>query len=208
MGFLLKMMKKIRKWQHRALNAIVSKNKNIGLGERAELFVRSFEHQLSSGSRILDIGGGWGFYREPLTRRGHQHVVLDVVNPGLQKAPVVLYPGQRIPFGDKSFDVSLFVTVLHHIHDIDQVLDEARRVTKDKIIIVEDLYQHALGRWWTVLRDQIYNFEFFGHPKNFKTKQAWIKFFEEKHFLFKEEIEIRTKLAGLGILNGVLTFEV
>ncbi len=201
-------MKKIRKWQHGALNAIVSKNSNIGLDARAELFVRSFEHQLSSGSRILDIGGGWGFYREPLSRRGHQHVVLDVVNPGIQKAPVVIYPGQRIPFDDKSFDVSLFATVLHHIHDIDRVLDEARRVTKEKIIIVEDLYHHRAGRWWTILRDQIYNFEFFGHPKNFKTKQEWIKFFEAKQFLFKEEIEVTTKLAGLSILNGILTFEV
>ena len=206
MEFLLKMMRKIRKWQHRALSAIVSKNSNIGLDARAELLVGHFEHQLPPGSRILDIGGGWGFYREPLSRRGHEHVVIDVVKPGIQKAPVVIYPGKRIPFDDKSFDVSLFVTVLHHIHDIDAVIEEACRVTRKKIIIVEDFYHHELGRWWTVLRDQIYNFEFFGHPKNFKKKQEWIVFLEAKSLLFKEAIEIKTELAGLSILNGILTF--
>jgi len=199
---------KIRDWQHQALSSMVRQNPNLGLDQRAEDFVRIFENFLPQESRILDIGGGWGFYDEPLKKRGHHLTVLDVVKPGIQRCPVVIYSGDRIPFPDQSFDVSMFVTVLHHIKDIDHVVKEALRVTRKQIIIVEDLYNHQLGRWWSILRDQIYNFEFVGHPKNFKKKSEWIDFFNSKVLTLSFEKELKTHLVGLSILNGVMVFDI
>lgn len=197
----------IRDLQHRALSFAVKSNPNLGLEDRAEGFVKIFEKFLPDQSRVLDIGGGWGFYHEPLKQRGHHTTVIDVVKPGIQKCPVIIYDGGQMPFEDKSFDVSMFVTVLHHIPDIDHVVNEALRVTRKRLIVVEDLYNHPMGRLWTVLRDQIYNFEFFGHPKNFKKSSEWNDYFRQKGLDLIFEQELTTRLTGLSILNGVKVFD-
>lgn len=199
---------KIRRFQRQVLDGIVSRNPSLGLDQRAEFFTALFENFLPPQSRILDIGGGWGFYGEPLEKRGHSHTVLEVINPGYQRAPVVIYdPSKPMPFPDKSFDVSLFVTVLHHIPDPQAVLREAKRITRDRIIVVEDLYHHALGRLWTIFRDQLYNCEFYGHPCQFKKKEEWLRIFEALDFGVLNTQEVYTRLAGLKILNGIFVLK-
>ena len=199
---------KIRKWQHQLHAKTISPNQTWGLENRAEGFVQLFEKWLTVPSRILDIGGGWGFYADPLMRRGHKTTVLDVVKPGFQKAPVVLYGGKRIPFPDKSFDASLLITMLHHVPEPEELIREAKRVTRNTLIVVEDIYNHALGRAWTIVRDQLYNFEFFGHPRQFKKGKEWITFFERMGFTLLEEKRVYTWIAGLRILNGVFVFKI
>lgn len=179
------------------------------LEERAESLVQLFENHLAHGSRVLDIGGGWGFYRKPLENRGHHVTVLDVTRPAFQKAPVVIYEsGTRFPFADKSFDTSLIITALHHISDPEYVIREARRVTKNTIVVVEDLYHHWLGKMWTIWRDKLYNFEFFGHPCQFKTKEEWLRFFPGQGLSLIEQKNVYTWIAGMRILNGVFVLRV
>ncbi|MBI3306536.1 MAG: class I SAM-dependent methyltransferase [Candidatus Omnitrophica bacterium] len=197
----------IRKLQRDLLDGVVSRFPGIGLDKRAEFLVQVFENYLPQRSQILDVGGGWGFYADPLTKRGHQVTVLDVVKPAFQKAPLVLYGGERFPFPDKSFDVSMLITVLHHVPFPEKIIAEVKRVTRRSVVLVEDLYHHALGRWWTVLRDQLYNFEFFGHPCNFKKREEWISLFGSLGFSLKEEQKVYTWLSGLRILNGVFIFK-
>ena len=200
-------MKKIRKFQRVLLDEVVRRTSVAPLEKRAEFFVNRFKGFLPAASKVLDIGGGWGFYAEPLERRGHHLTVLDVVKPAFQKAPVVVYEGGRFPFPEKSFDVSLLVTMLHHVPDPAVVIREAGRVTRRFLIVVEDLYHHALGRFWTVLRDRLYNFEFFGHPCQFRKKEDWVALFGKLGYKLVSEDEVYTQLAGLRILNGILIFE-
>lgn len=177
---------------------------SLGLDRRAENFVSLFKEFIPSSSRVLDIGGGWGFYEEPLRRsRNCEVTVLDVVEPGFRKVPVVVYEGEKIPFPDQSFDVSLLVTVLHHVPDPEKVLREARRVTRRFVIVVEDLYHTALGRIWTVLRDSFYTLEFVGHPRNFRKKEEWFRCFRNLGFGVESEREVYTSLLGIRILNGI-----
>jgi ubiquinone/menaquinone biosynthesis C-methylase UbiE len=198
----------IKNCQRNVLDAVVRHVPSLGLSERAEGFVHAFEAYLPPASRVLDIGGGWGFYHKPLIERGHQHTVIDVVKPGFQKAPVVIYDGKRIPFPDKSFDASLLITVLHHIPDPESVIREAKRVTQGRVIVVEDLFRHRLGGWWTCLRDKLYNFEFLGHAGQFKKKEEWVALFQRQGLRLIFEKEMYTWLSGLRILNGVMVFEV
>lgn len=197
----------VRRWQTRLLDGIVCRSPKLGLDKRAEWFATLFEKHLKSKSQILDLGGRWGFYVEPLRRRGHQITVLDVVRPRLQKAPVVIYDGEHIPFEDKTFDAVLLATVLHHIPDPVRVLKEARRVVKNRLVIIEDLYHHRLGRWWTILRDRFYNFEFFGHPCQFRKADEWRELIEKLGFKFVGEEKVYTRLLGIRILNGIMIFE-
>jgi ubiquinone/menaquinone biosynthesis C-methylase UbiE len=181
----------------------------IGLDKRAEEFVGHFKDRIPLGARVLDIGGGWGFYVEPLERlRQCEVTVLDVVQPGFQKAPVVVYSGETMPFPDGFFDISLLVTMLHHVPDPEKILREARRVTRRFVIVIEDLYRTSWGRWWTILRDQIYNFEFVGHPCQFKKKEEWFQCFQKLGFGLESEKETYTSLLGMRILNGIFVLRV
>lgn len=201
-------LSEVRNFQRACQDEIVKNSPSLGLDNRAESFVRLFERQLKQKSEVLDIGGRWGFYSEPLRERGHHLTVLDVVRPSFQKAPVVLYDGKRFPFADKSFDTSLLITVLHHIKDWSGIIEEAKRVTRKTLILVEDTYHHQVGRWWTILRDMIYNFEFIGHPCRFQKPQQWIEGFESAGFSLIEQKKVYTWLAGLRILNHVFVFQV
>jgi SAM-dependent methyltransferase len=177
------------------------------LEARAETIVRFFEDQIPAKSRILDLGGGWGFYAGPLKKRGHESLVLDVLKPGYQKAPVILYDGSKIPFPDGSFDVTILVTMLHHVPDPEALFKEVRRVTRQKVVVVEDLYHHAAGRCWTICRDRILNVEFTSHPHQFRTDSGWREFFKVAGFNICSFKSFYTWLLGLRILNGVYVLE-
>ena len=169
--------------------------------------VRLFEKQLPEKSRILDLGGGWGFYQEPLAKREHESLVLDVVKLDYQKAPVVIYDGGKIPFDDQSFDVTILITMLHHVPDPEALLREVRRVTRKKVIVVEDLYHHGLGRFWTICRDRMLNMEFMEHPHQFRKHEGWLEFFGLFGFRLVEFKNFYTWLAGFRILNGLYIWE-
>ena len=194
-------------FQRRILDGIVRHFAHGELEARAEKIVRLFEKQIPSGCRILDLGGGWGFYAQPLTKRGHEHLVLDVVKPGYQKAPVVLYDGSRIPFPDASFDVTVLVTMLHHVPDPEALLKEVRRVTRRKVIVVEDLYHHRVGRFWTICRDRFLNVELIDHPHQFRTDAGWREFFKTSGFEVSSFKSFYAWLMGFRILNGVYILE-
>ena len=196
-----------QKLQTRLLDKLVKSFPALGLDKRAEFFVKIFENYLPPASRILDIGGRWGYYAAPLEQRGHHVTVLDVVKPGYQQHPVVVYPGDTMPFPDKSFDVSLLVTMLHHVGDPEAILKEAARVTSKRLIVIEDLYHHAAGRWWTEMRDRFYNFEFYGHPCNFKKMGEWLELFRSLEFSPISVERSYTWLSGLRILNGIFVLD-
>lgn len=194
----------IRKVQREFLDWLVGHLPRLGLEKRADGFTSIFQDFIPRGASVLDIGGGWGFYAEPLKRRlGCEVTVLDVVEPKFKKAPVLTYEGERIPFPDKTFEVSLLVTVLHHVPIPEKVLAEAKRVTRGFVIVVEDLYRHRLGRIWTILRDSFFTFEWFGHPRQFRTKDQWRRCFQALGFEIEAEKEVHTRLLGLSILNGI-----
>ncbi|OQA56122.1 MAG: hypothetical protein BWY42_01162 [Candidatus Omnitrophica bacterium ADurb.Bin277] len=198
---------RLRTYQRGFLDSLVGCCFRGSLEKRAELITCFFEKALSPGSRVLDLGGGWGFYSRPLARRGHESVILDVIRPGYQKAPVVLYEGERIPFDDESFDAAILITMLHHVPDPEKLLREVRRVTRGKVVVVEDLFHHGLGRFWTICRDRLLNMEFMSHPHQFRKHEEWVRSFERQGFKLVRFEKFYTWLAGLRILNGLYVLE-
>jgi SAM-dependent methyltransferase len=197
----------LRIFQRRVLDGIVRHVAHGALEVRAERIVQLFENQIPRKSRILDLGGGWGFYAGPLKTRGHEHLVLDVVDPGYKKSPVVLYDGLKIPFPDQSFDVTILMTMLHHVPDPQALFEEVRRVTRQKVVVVEDLYHHTVGRLWTICRDRILNVEFMAHPHQFRKDGGWREFFKMAGFEVSSFKSFYTWLSGMRILNGIYVLE-
>src|ERR1035441_154933 len=108
---------------------------------RAEFNFRSIEALIPRGSRVLDVGA-WSCYLGQLLRdrMGCEVLSLDVVNANQTDMPFQVFDGQALPVDSGSFDVVLFLYVLHHAADDQPLLDEASRVLRDGgcLLIAED----------------------------------------------------------------------
>lgn len=196
----------IRSGQRRILEFFVRHFFVGALRQRACQVVSVWDNWVTHSISWLDVGGSWGFCAAELKKRGFSAWVVDVVKPAVQEAPVFIYPGDRLPFQDASWDVVSMITMLHHVPNPGALVLEAARVTKKHVLLVEDLDGFG-GRFWTVLRDMIFNLEFFGHPKQFRRQVEWTAFFEERGLKLVRFEKVRTRLLGLPIENGFYLFE-
>jgi SAM-dependent methyltransferase len=105
---------------------------------------------LETGASVLDIGCGEGYVLDELRARGVPDVQgVDIVDIRRNKEyPFRLYDGQTLPFPDRSFDLVVLSFVLHHVpNDRKLVLiEEALRVSRAKVVIVEDTPSSAFDR--------------------------------------------------------------
>jgi SAM-dependent methyltransferase len=88
-------------------------------------------------ARLLDVGCGDGLLAALIGQKR-----LDVELQGIDvllreqvHIPVEMFDGQTIPYTRASFDVVMFVDVLHHTEDPMVLLREARRVARRAIVI-------------------------------------------------------------------------
>ena len=140
---------------------------------RAEKIIGQIELHLKKNNRILDIGSGTCAVCEILQSKGYETTPLDVMNLSFNKdIKPILYGGEKIPFADNKFDVSLIITVLHHSPNPNRILKEAKRVSK-RIIVVEDIYRNSLHKFLTYFFDSILSLHFFNHPHNNKDDKGW-----------------------------------
>src|SRR2546426_4495126 len=106
------------------------------------------------GPRLLDLGAGEGWVAEALrTRAAVWACAVDVGPFRLAAEPYVVYDGARLPFGDGAFDTTLLSLALHHAETPEAVLDEAVRVTRGRLLVVESVYRDRVERFWLDLLD-------------------------------------------------------
>ena len=102
--------------------------------------------QLHDGEKVLDIGCGDGKIDYLIMQKKNVEIWgVDVLLRNKTYIPVKEYDGKRIPFTDDSFDVAVFIDVLHHTEDKIDILTEAKRVTREKIIIKDHLLKGVLA---------------------------------------------------------------
>lgn len=177
---------------------IIKKRRKKRAGKHSALF----ENFIPFGSKVLDIGAGRGFIAKDIAEKRKVDVtLLDVVNFNQTNLPFVLYNGETIPFSENSFDVSLLITVLHHCDEPENVLSEAIRVSKSRLIIIEDVYRSFWGKKYIIFLDTLFNLPCLikqpreNMPFNFKTESEWRTIF--KNFNLKIVYQKRFKLFGI-----------
>ena len=141
---------------------------------RARSKARLIRTALSGGERILDIGGAEGYVAHRLWREGHAVTLLDVADRNRTRLPLVRYNGKDIPLADGAYDVGSVVYVLHHCHDADSVLREARRVCA-KLVVIETTYATPGQRRLITFLDGLIN-SLRGlrpEPLDFDTPEGW-----------------------------------
>jgi SAM-dependent methyltransferase len=105
-----------------------------------DAFLALISHlDLPRGARVVDLGGGSGWVSELLARFGFRPVLVDVARSLLHLSVqrlqmhglaghVVAADMTALPFASGSVDAVIVVDALHHVADVEVVLQEVRRV--------------------------------------------------------------------------------
>lgn len=128
---------------------------------------------------ILDIGSGDCIVAQQIQKdTGVCITCIDRVDYNKTDLPLIVYESHILPFDDESFDAVMLLFVLHHSADYTGLLEEARRVCRNKLIIIEDTYSGAFERWIICLIDMLWNFRnSVPTPFSFLKGDEWIRVF-------------------------------
>ena len=125
---------------------------------RAERLGKYIIKSTDNCSSLLDYGCGNMVLTRHLTKNTNMNIVgIDMVDNNLTDLPLLNYEGGKLPFEDNSFDASLAVFVLHHCLDVAASLKELIRVTRKKIIIIEEVYTNFFEKFILYSHDWIGN---------------------------------------------------
>ncbi|NDJ86942.1 MAG: class I SAM-dependent methyltransferase, partial [Chloroflexi bacterium] len=106
-----------------------------------------------TGGSTLDVGTGGGLFAKAFAQRGAQVAGVDISPEMLAAARSFLpegdfrqAPAEALPFADDSFDLVFMGHVFHEVDDYVKALKEARRVSFNRIAILEWPYrEHKHG---------------------------------------------------------------
>jgi SAM-dependent methyltransferase len=120
----------------------------VSWSDRAQLYRDSAAHRegedldlvvaWSEGAEsALDVATGGGHVARRLREAGIDVVTVDPA-PGMQ--PNVVSRGEELPFADGSFDVVTCRVAAHHFDDVPKAMSEMARVSRDRVIVVDNLF--------------------------------------------------------------------
>jgi ubiquinone/menaquinone biosynthesis C-methylase UbiE len=149
---------------------------------RAEVIAKQAAAMIPPGSQLLDVGCGDG----SLAARVAQIVPLtNVQGAEVHARPDCaiecrLFDGKSLPFPDNSFDVCLFVDVLHHTMDPETICREAVRVSRKHVVIKDHLCENRVDDATLRFMDWAGNRSHgVALPYNYLSQKRWDKLFED-----------------------------
>jgi SAM-dependent methyltransferase len=90
------------------------------------------------GVKALDVATGGGHVARRLREAGADVVSADRA-PGMN--PDVLCPAEDLPFENESFDVVTVRIAPHHFEDVQAAVREMARVSRDRVVIQDTLFE-------------------------------------------------------------------
>jgi len=125
---------------------------------------------------VLDVGAGDGKLARLLLEQ-RPDLKIEGVDPLVRPEtaiPVTAFDGKRLPYPDRSFDVVLFVDVLHHTDDPAVLLREAARVARHGVVIKDHTRHGQLSRQILRFMDYIGNARHgVSIPADYWTQDRW-----------------------------------
>jgi len=102
-----------------------------------------YQKEIMSG-KVLKVGYGLGFTSYFIKLFNKEISSLDVVinHDSLNGNGVKIYDGKTIPFLEKSFDTVICTYTLHHAENPEALFEELCRVSKSKVIVIEETYKN------------------------------------------------------------------
>ena len=148
---------------------------------------------IPSGVHVLDVGCGDGTI-DHLLKQQRPDVSIEGIDPLVRPntyVPVRSFDGESIPYPDRSFDVVMFVDVLHHILDPRILLREAARV--GKTVLIKDHFREGFLAGATLrAMDWVGNARHgVALPYNYWPRSKWISAFAD---IGLQPVEMKTEL--------------
>lgn len=124
-----------------ATTAVGALHEKLVFGRRVRVLAQLLAALIPPEAKVLDVGCGDGTVDQLIVQKLPRVSIegIDVLVRPDAKIPARPFDGVRIPYADSSFDVVMFVDVLHHTDDPLLLLQEAQRV--GKIILVKDHFR-------------------------------------------------------------------
>ena len=159
------------------MNPIESIHSKYIFQRRVRVLAEHLTRLLSKSSRVLDVGCGDGLIDSLIIQQHQGPIEINGVDILLRKhthIPVKLFDGTTIPYEDNSFDVVIFIDVLHHTDNPYHLLKEAKRVAQHSIVLKDHLTDNILATPTLRFMDWVGN----AHhgvvlPYNYYSKQQW-----------------------------------
>jgi len=152
------------------------------LGRRYRVLSDHIAGLLPPDSSVLDIGCGDGHIAWQIQQRRSDVRIhgLDVLVRDDTKIPVLPFDGEHVPHDDGSFDVVMFVDVLHHTDDPNTLLREAARVARQRVVIKDHTLDGVGARPVLRFMDWVGNRRYHVRlPYNYWRREQWTRAFEE-----------------------------
>jgi SAM-dependent methyltransferase len=127
-----------------ATAAVGALHDKLVFGRRVRVLARHLAALIPPAAKVLDVGCGDGTLDHLILQQLPSVSIegIDVLVRPSAKIRVASFDGARIPYADSSFDVVMFVDVLHHTDDPLLLLQEAQRV--GKVILVKDHFRKGV----------------------------------------------------------------
>lgn len=108
--------------------------------KRVKVWSRYITPYLADCSFVLDVGTGDGLMAQQiLSVRANLDIKgLDVDDSRVVPINLNLYDGNSFPFSENSFDAVLLLFTLHHCPNFEQIIQEARMVSRKRVLVIED----------------------------------------------------------------------
>ena len=161
------------------------------LPRRAERLASLLAEVIPPNSSVLDVGSGDGRIDTLLlNQRGDLNLQGVEVSSRTQTGfPVTYFDGAHLPFEKQSFDVVMFVDVLHHTNDPMILLREAVRVARKMIVLKDHVLQGLFSGARLKFMDYVGNSRHgVALPFNYWTRQQWTEAEDRLGLQQKQEI--------------------
>jgi SAM-dependent methyltransferase len=122
----------------------------------------------AEGIDALDVATGGQHVARRLREEEAKVVTVDPA-PGMQ--PDVISRAEELPFADGSFDVVACRIAAHHFEDVAAAVREMARVSKDRVVVQDNLFQGEAMEEAERLRDP-------SHVRRY-TEEEWRSFLED-----------------------------
>lgn len=156
---------------------------------------------IPDGATVLDVGCGDGMLAR-LIQESRPDIEIQGIDVSVREkthAHVKEFDGKVIPFADHSFDVVMFVDVLHHTEDVAVLLKEAARVAKKCVILKDHTDEGFLSNTTLRLMDWVGNKPHgVALPHNYWTLNKWqtaIKDLKLRTEVWKKDLGLYPKMA-------------
>ena len=173
----------------RGLSIVRAAHGQLVSGRRTSVLAGLLAAKIPPGSSTLDIGCGDGAIASLVAEQvpGVRLQGTEIEPRPSCRIDCVPFDGTHLPFPDASFDVCMFVDVLHHTLGIQGLLAEASRVSRRLVLIKDHLSERPLDFQTLKIMDWVGNRP---HgvvlPYNYQSRRQWNDFFARAGLAVRE----------------------